>query len=215
TKALKLQRLLKAQVLARKRLYDGTDIAVSILNNADNDNNISTPGIPRSLNPNAEHLHCHTSLQVLNIIQNTNIPTIVIQEKMVIIRILFVEFNDDNDNNISTPVLNIIQNTNIPTIVIQEKMVIIRILFVELDDSQSHSDSNKSQNEKSDSIIFDTPSDRFKALPLSNKVRLLIAYVCNTGSLLIEIAVILYDFIELLLTVMFLIKLFFEFCIAG
>ncbi|KAF0550868.1 hypothetical protein F8M41_023862 [Gigaspora margarita] len=136
------------------------DIAVSILNNDDNDNNISTP-VLISVSCFSPSIEYNT---------NTNIPTIVIQEKMVIIRILFVEFNDDNDNNISTP-----------------------------DDSQSHSDSNKSQNEKSDSIIFDTPSDRFKALPLSNKVRLWIAYVCNTGSLLIEIAVILYDFIELAL----------------
>ncbi|CAG8549609.1 16552_t:CDS:2, partial [Dentiscutata heterogama] len=204
---------INSQVITRERLRDGTDAAVGILYNDDDDYNVSAPGTPNSLNPNAEHLHVPgrrivsapptTSKSDPQGRDNHSRPALSLQMPPSIVHrsnlsrrasppsIPSIEYNIQNTN---IP-------TNIPTIMVQEEDGNNQDIIVELDGSQthSHSGSDKSQSEKSDSIIFDTPPERFKALPLPDNVRLWIAYICNAGALLTVISVIMYDFVELAL----------------
>ncbi|CAG8557845.1 24956_t:CDS:2 [Dentiscutata erythropus] len=180
---------INSQVITRERLRDGTDAAVGILYNDDDYYNVSTPGTPNSLNPNAEHLHV-PGRRIVSAPPTTS------------------KSDPQERDNHSRPALSL----QMPPSIVHRSNLSRRAsppkengnnqdIIVELDGSQSHSHtgSDKSPSEKSDSIIFDTPPERFKALPLPDNVRLWIAYICNAGALLTVISVILYDFVELAL----------------
>ncbi|RIB01852.1 hypothetical protein C2G38_2255946 [Gigaspora rosea] len=209
---------LNAQVLAKERLRDRTDAAVGILNDND-DNDFLMPDTPNSINLsyNTDQLHIpgrrivsappptKSKFESLDVNSHSRPAALSLQMPPSIIH------RSSLSRRASPPILEYNpQITNIPIITIQDETS-NQDIIVELKGTHSgshsgthsgshsgtHSGSDKSQSEKSDSVIFDGPLERFKAFPIPDKVRIWIAYVCASGSFLLVISVILYDIIEL------------------
>ncbi|CAG8774084.1 28023_t:CDS:2, partial [Dentiscutata erythropus] len=205
---------LNAQVIAKERLRDRTDAAIGIL--CDNeDNDFLTPDTPNSINLsfNGDQLQiparrivsapppAKSKSESLDVENHSRPAALSLQMPPSLIH------RSSLSRRASPPSLEYNPQTiNIPTITVQDETN-SQDIIVELEGSHSvsrsgshsgsHSGSGKGQSEKSDSVIFDTSQERFKAFPIPNKMRIWIAHVCISGSLLLVISVILYDIIEL------------------
>ncbi|CAG8798602.1 253_t:CDS:2, partial [Cetraspora pellucida] len=195
---------LNSQVIAKERLRDKTDAAVGILNNDD----FLRPDTPNSLYTSFnDQLHVPgrrivsappttSKSESLDVGSHSRPAALSLQMPPSLVHCSSLSCR------VSPPSLEYNPPTNIPTITVQEE-VSNQDVIVELERSNSgsrsvsNSVSDKSQSEKSDSIILDTPLDRFKAFSIPDKMRIWIAYVCASGSLLLVISVIFYDLFEL------------------